>query len=250
METSGALLIDIRADSRDRLLHVAMRLFAQHGFDGVSLKMISDAAGNRNKSAVGYHFDSKQGLVHAVLQLLHDEIAPQLDARLAGFERTLATGRKPPLDEVVLFLLEPAMVLFAVRRHGADALRVLARIMHEPPQEIPLTLRASAAHLTRRVIDVLHRIMPDKPLAEMELHVHHAMMATVNGLAMHQRFVETHASLWGQAPLCGIFLSYAGYVTAGLSGRALVLPEAAAAEWRARLAPPSDDTMIKKMVRA
>ena len=235
---AAALLIDVRADSRERLLHVAMRLFAEHGIDGVSLKMISDAAGNRNKSAVCYHFESKLGLVHAVLHRLHEDFAPQIDARLTAFERAIAARRPPSLDDVVLGLLEPVMVLFAVNRYGPDALRALARIMHEPLREMPLALRTSAKQLTRRVMDVLHRIMPEKPLAELELHLHHAIMATVNGLAMHRRFLETHESLWGQAPLDEIFLSYAGYVAAGLAGRGLVLPPEKAAAWRLRLQPP------------
>ncbi|WP_231976800.1 TetR/AcrR family transcriptional regulator [Mycobacterium sp. E740] len=45
----------------------AERLFAQHGLDGVGLRQIGYEAGMANKSAVQYHFGSKDGLVHAIL---------------------------------------------------------------------------------------------------------------------------------------------------------------------------------------
>jgi len=42
----------------DKLMDAAERLYAEHGFAAVSIRQISDAAGQRNKSIVQYHFST------------------------------------------------------------------------------------------------------------------------------------------------------------------------------------------------
>jgi AcrR family transcriptional regulator len=226
---------DSVADTREMLLIMAMRLFAEHGIDRISLKTISDAAGNRNKSAVGYYFENKQGLIDAVLRRLESDLAPQMSARIAAFERELNRGTKLALGDVVLGLLEPVLLLYATTTYGRDALRVLARMMHDPIEDIPRDLRKQCNTLIERAVAVLHRILPEKPLREMQHHVHHTIMAAVNGLAMQQRFIERGESRWSRAPLGEIFLSYAGFVAAGLSGRPLVLDPSAERAWKKRM---------------
>lgn len=53
--------------AKQQLVLTAERLFAQRGLDGVPLRQIGTEAGMANKSAVQYHFGSKQGLVQAIL---------------------------------------------------------------------------------------------------------------------------------------------------------------------------------------
>lgn len=49
------------------LLLVAERLFSAHGVDGVSTREIARVAGQKNHSAVAYHFGSKEALVERIL---------------------------------------------------------------------------------------------------------------------------------------------------------------------------------------
>ena len=51
-------------DTRDRLLHVALRLFAEQGFAKTSIREISLAAGT-NVAAIAYYFGDKAGLYRA-----------------------------------------------------------------------------------------------------------------------------------------------------------------------------------------
>jgi hypothetical protein len=158
-----------------------------------------------------------------------------LDAILSLCEAKLDAGAEVSIDEVVLELLTPILQLYASASYGSDAVRVLARIMHDPVQDVPEALRNAAAVLTHRTTLVLHRLLPRKKIAHVEHHVHHALMATVNGLALQERFVATTTSLWSQAPLADIFLSYVGYVVAGLASGALNVRPDVTAAWRARL---------------
>ena len=72
--------------SKDALLDAAERLIAEHGFE-VPLRDIAKAAGQRNNSAVNYHFRSRQELVDAVvarrllpMELERERMLDELDA--------------------------------------------------------------------------------------------------------------------------------------------------------------------------
>jgi AcrR family transcriptional regulator len=51
----------------NKLMDAAERLYAEHGFAGVSIRQISDAAGQRNKSVVQYHFSNRDELIKAII---------------------------------------------------------------------------------------------------------------------------------------------------------------------------------------
>ncbi len=53
--------------TREKLIAAAERLMANHGIDGVDLREIHAAAGQRNRSAIAYHFGDREGLVVPVL---------------------------------------------------------------------------------------------------------------------------------------------------------------------------------------
>lgn len=48
-------------------MRTAERLYAERGFANVSVRQISEAAGQRNNSAVQYHFESRDGLIRTIL---------------------------------------------------------------------------------------------------------------------------------------------------------------------------------------
>jgi hypothetical protein len=51
------------ATTKERLLRTAERLFALRGIDAVSMRSICAEAGQRNNTALQYHFGDKQNLV-------------------------------------------------------------------------------------------------------------------------------------------------------------------------------------------
>jgi len=71
-------------ETRERLLQVAARLFAEHGFNKVTVRDICSEAG-ANLAAVNYHFRDKLGLYKEVVQLVADAMDRQkLTALEAG----------------------------------------------------------------------------------------------------------------------------------------------------------------------
>src|ERR1700709_245375 len=54
--------------TRDAILTAAERLFAEHGVFAISNRQVSEAAGQGNNAAVGYHFGTKADLIRAIVR--------------------------------------------------------------------------------------------------------------------------------------------------------------------------------------
>jgi AcrR family transcriptional regulator len=91
-------------DTRERILDVAERLFAEHGYSNVPTRQITDEAG-ANTAAAHYHFGSKDRLLEAVfrrrLDPLNRERVGLIDDVVAR-----ADGR-PSVEDVVRAFVEP-----------------------------------------------------------------------------------------------------------------------------------------------
>lgn len=88
---------------RERILLAAERLIAERGAD-VPLRDIAAAAGQRNNSAVNYHFGSRVGLVHAVLEV---RTAPQERRRLEMLALHETRGLEDDVHALVEMLVRP-----------------------------------------------------------------------------------------------------------------------------------------------
>ena len=64
--------------TRQQLLAVAIRLFAERGFDGTSLQMIADEVG-MTKAAVYYHFRAKADILRALAESAIEQVTAMLD---------------------------------------------------------------------------------------------------------------------------------------------------------------------------
>jgi AcrR family transcriptional regulator len=98
--------VAVRGDAaRSALVEAAERLFAQQGIEGVSLRDVSAAAGQRNHNAAQYHFGDRLGLVAAVYENRMRVVNERRLAYLQGVEdddvRGLVAAIIVPLVEVV-----------------------------------------------------------------------------------------------------------------------------------------------------
>jgi TetR/AcrR family transcriptional regulator len=69
-------------DTYHRLLHTALELFAEHGYDAVGVQQIAETAGT-TKPPLYHHFGSKQGLLEALLAVNYDEWFARLEPATA-----------------------------------------------------------------------------------------------------------------------------------------------------------------------
>ena len=82
-------------ETRERILDVAERLFADSGFASTSLRDITAEAGV-NLAAVNYHFGSKEALLGAILErrIRPDERPADRASRQGGGRSGRRTGRR------------------------------------------------------------------------------------------------------------------------------------------------------------
>src|SRR5690348_18411324 len=69
--------------TRESILTAAERLYAEHGVFAVSNRQVSEAAGQGNNAAVGYHFGTKTDLVRAIEQKHRASIERLLERMVA-----------------------------------------------------------------------------------------------------------------------------------------------------------------------
>ena len=90
------------AATRDALITAGRRLLARPGGLATPVKEIVDAAGQRNVSALHYHFGGRRGLVEAILDVHGGTIEHRRAAMLQPFGPGLATATLPQLVDAFI----------------------------------------------------------------------------------------------------------------------------------------------------
>ena len=90
----------------DALKRAAIQLFAQRGIDGVTVREIAQAAGQRNHGAVAYYFGTKEALVR---ELVVDGARLIDERRNAELDRIEASGGPLTVREVVDVIIYPSL---------------------------------------------------------------------------------------------------------------------------------------------
>ena len=114
------------AGTPDELLSVAERLFASRGVENVALTQIVAVSGQKNRSAVHYHFGSRAGVLTAVLNRRLDPINARREAELD------ALPAAPTLAQVLRATAAPLGEVAVVEPWGADYVTILAQVIFHP----------------------------------------------------------------------------------------------------------------------
>jgi AcrR family transcriptional regulator len=143
--------------TREAILVTAERLFAEHGVYAVSNRQISEAAGQGNTAAVGYHFGTKADLVRAIIGKHTgdiDRIRERLVAEAAGSDE---------VRDWVRCMLHPTAEHLAALGSPTWFARFGAQVMTDPALREIMIEEALAAPSLIRALDGLNRCLPDLP---------------------------------------------------------------------------------------
>jgi AcrR family transcriptional regulator len=144
--------------TRELILTTAEQLFAEHGVFAVSNRQISEAAGQGNNTAVGYHFGTKQDLVRAIVRK-HAEAHEELRLDLLD-----GLGDEPDLRDWVGCLVRPSTDHLAQLGNPTWYARFSAQAMTDPGLREIVTEESLASAAMQQVLDGLKRTLPDLPL--------------------------------------------------------------------------------------
>lgn len=110
-------------DTKKAILATAERMFAEHGFDGVSVRDVTRAAGT-NLGAVTYHFGSKKELFGAVMAVKFEHFHVMMDEiRMASLSPELKLRRLMTDFAMEVLHRDPGLKIFFIEAlTGAERL--------------------------------------------------------------------------------------------------------------------------------
>lgn len=149
-----------RSEAARHLKQVACRLFAERGVDGVTVREIAEAAGQKNHAAVGYHFGSKEALIR---ELVLDG-AMLIDARRNAMLDELERCQRITVRGVCEVLIRTSIELDGSGLEDSyNRFVVMLSMTHRDVLMAALGGRWNAGY--QRCLDHLRRLMPTLPPA-------------------------------------------------------------------------------------
>ena len=218
-----------KTDTKTRILDTAERLFAQKGFDAVSLRNII-ASAKVNLAAVHYHYGSKQALIYAVIAR---RLRPINEERLAKLAEARANaGRRPvKLENVLECLFRPLFRVQADPKAGPTFARLVGRVMGERNEGLQKFMMGELAEVIIQFSAAFETALPGLAKEENDWRSHFmagAMAHTLCNADLLVRFTGTDAGV-------------SDYET---TVRRLI--DFTAAGFRAKVSPPPKKARVKR----
>jgi AcrR family transcriptional regulator len=138
--------------TKQRLMDAAEGLFAEYGIEAVSARQIALAAGQRNQSAIRYHFGSKDDLVVA----LHAQRIAEVNERRAQLLET--PGVANDMRALIGAIATPLAERVERDARGSAYVRFLAHLFSDRQRRDLLIEHGASAALLRRIYADLRRL--------------------------------------------------------------------------------------------
>jgi AcrR family transcriptional regulator len=166
------------------MMRTATKLFAERGIHAVSVRELTEAAGQRNASALHYHFGSREGLLDAILEAHQSSID-------AARDDLLPHDGEPDLESAVRALVVPlADALRTVE--GREYLRVIAQVMSSMDVAAAQT---SGPPNARRAVEAIMRELSDVSAPVRIVRTAHSLLMITTALANRARLVDAGTKL-------------------------------------------------------
>jgi AcrR family transcriptional regulator len=181
MEVQHVPAVAQRGERRQAILLAAERLFAQHGYHGVTIRQIAEQAGVP-LALVGYYFGPKHELFHAVFEQWRHTVDERL-ALLAQARCGPAGGQR--LQAIVAAFVEPVLLLRASAEGEAYALLVARELAYRTP-EAERVLGDFFDPMAHAFIDALHAACPGSTRPQAAWAYQFALGALIHHISDHR----------------------------------------------------------------
>ncbi|MXO66824.1 TetR/AcrR family transcriptional regulator [Altericroceibacterium endophyticum] len=156
--------------SKAAFLDAATRLFAEHGYDGMTIRDVAKAAGT-TLGTLHYHWGNKDGLIREICTL---QLEPMVNARLARYAalddlEASDTSRKERIANLLKAHFEPFLEIFG----GSDSERSLLqqfyiRVSSDPAPAVRVIANEIMSEMSREFVHRLHGLCDH--LTDAEFH--------------------------------------------------------------------------------
>lgn len=146
----------LAASTAQRLLDAAEALFGELGYEGTSLRVVTDRA-RANIAAVNYHYGSKERLLHAVVARVMAPVNAERDRRLTAL---YGATPKPTVEQIVRAFVEPADLTERYPDRPGMA-RFIATVLLDPSPNIRQVFANEVDPVEGRYLDALRDALPE-----------------------------------------------------------------------------------------
>lgn len=143
------------APTRDQLLKHAAELFAERGFNKVTVREISEAVG-ANVAAVNYHFGDKLGLYREIVE-------QSLALMEETMQQAMEAGKGGDAEAQLRAFVEVFVERLLTPRDGNQIQRLMMREMEDPTPILDLIVQRVMEPRMRYLCDVIGRLMNRPP---------------------------------------------------------------------------------------
>ena len=163
----------------------AESLFAEKGLANVSVRAIVGAAGQRNESALHYHFGGREGLIAALHELRSQQLGRE---RMALAEKLVSNPETFDLRTMAAIMVRPAFQLAGRDSGYRNYLKVFAHLVLFSSSQLAALIAKSEDGDIRETHRVLQELCPQLDAALVDTRIENATRFAT--LALSQRARE------------------------------------------------------------
>lgn len=150
----------VRSTARDQLIAAAEKLFAESGIDGVSLRQINVAAGQKNSSAAHYHFGSKEALMLSIYNVRMESVNRR---RVAAVDTIEQNGQEDDVRALVGAIVEPIVQEIDADASGQHYIRFMAQAIGHPQLDLVELWQQEHSGGLSRLLSLLRKALTHVP---------------------------------------------------------------------------------------
>ena len=204
-------------ETRHAIVLAAIKVIAEHGVEGASLRAINVAAGSKNSSAAHYHFGNKLSVLESALELIYAEVARGQGPLFDALEERARQGRPVGVREVLEAGYLPYLALLTRPDYGPVAAKFVSRILVESNAEVQVLLNRLVSPMMHRTLALLRTALPHVPEDALKLRIFITVTNVIHGsgdIAAVQN--SPFGDLSGDSPLHTLHVLFE-YMTAAVS---------------------------------
>ena len=171
-----------RAGTRERILGTAERLFAEYGYDGVSIRQIG-AAADAQIALISYHFGTKDKLYRAVFE---HRINPVSERRRDALRGAMAAGGGRTIEAVLDAFARPWIEMRGTEE-GRQYTRLIAREVNDPREAERGIVRDLLDPLAVEFLAAMEAVLPARDRGDVHAAYHFLTSTLLLTLANPER---------------------------------------------------------------
>jgi AcrR family transcriptional regulator len=177
--------------TRLSLILAGEKLFATRGIDGVSLREVNQAAGQRNRSAAHYHFGTRFGLIEAIYDYRADHLNQH---RLVMLQAVEASRAAFDLHSIIRCFVCPLIDEVENTEGGSFFLRFMASVNMHHDMDVCRLWRNRHVEAIEKIYALLRSCLLQLPDAIFSVRFGLMMVHLIYVMAEREKFLTVNAN--------------------------------------------------------